>query len=104
MWSRLSKLLSGVAAIAAISAGSASHGQGGSRFRNADEARSYLQQNPTGPHAKEAFRMVVGERVARQHKEYPRDGKVPGRGRSVAGGSGLTEAQVNDALNEVSTY
>ena len=94
----------GVTAIFAILSGSISQGQDVPRFRSASEARAYLAENPAGPFAREAFRIMVGDEVAREYSEYPRDGRVPGRSRAVARASGLTPAQVEAGFDELSAY
>ena len=104
MRSKFLKLLRGSIAIFAILSGSATHGQDSKRFRSVQAARDYLVSNPTGPLAREAFSVIVGNRVAEKYPEYPRSGRVPAKVRGVAPGADIRAAQVDAAFDESATY
>lgn len=104
MKSKFFTLLRGSIAIFAILSGSVTHGQDTKRFKSVQAARDYLVSNPTGPRAREAFSVIVGDRVAEKYPEYPRSGKVPAKVRSVARGADISAAQVDAAFDESTTY
>lgn len=97
-------LLRGTATIFAVLSGSMSHSQEKGQFRSVEEARVYLAENPTGPRSRDAFRYLMGQKVASQYHEYPRDGRIPGVGRSVTRSTKLTANQIAATFDEVSKY
>lgn len=87
-----SKLLAGFSALGLMSIQSAE----AQSFRTEADARAYLEQNPTGPRADEAFRTIIQGTIADKYPEFSRrslsDGYassgtgVPSAGTAPSGG------------------
>ena len=93
------KLLAGLSAFGLISA----HSAQAQSFRSEAEARAYLSQNPAGPRADEAFRLIIRGTVADSHPEFSRRALRDGIATSLRGASGASAADVDAALKELAT-
>ena len=91
------KIFKGLTALVGALAGfvPAAHGQD---FESLEAARTYLNDNPTGPLAEQAFRQLVDANLAGSYPEFPRDTVDPGATRTIQAGSGLGSDEVAAAL------
>lgn len=81
--------------------GSASVAQSAGAFRSVQEAREYLSQNPTGPLAAEAFRLIVASTLSDRYPEFSSQALADGNATVATPTSGATTAAILQAFADL---
>lgn len=92
------KLASIFAVLIAAVMGTGARAEQAPPFATPAQARAYLSQNPDGPWAQAAFRIIALASIGPMTQGFPQDGLIDGHLRKRAPDAPLTDAQIADLM------
>lgn len=96
----ISRILAVLTALGLTGVGT-THAQTGGSFNSVESAREYLAQNPTGPFAEEAFRIIVEANLTALYPEFSRAELADGYAQKTASVSGVSRREVRKVLSQL---